>query len=51
LGSDPIDEEIEIEDDDEHLSENNFYSSSENHKRFLLSHDEQIKLMNEDSRS
>lgn len=49
----PIYEEIEI-DEDEHddlMSENNFYSCWDNHKRLLLSQDEQLKLLNEDSRS
>jgi hypothetical protein len=38
IESDPIHEEIEIEDDqeDELLSENNFYLSWQNHKRYLL---------------
>ena len=38
IESDPIHEEIEIEDieDDELLSENNFYHSWQNHKRYLL---------------
>jgi hypothetical protein len=35
IESDPIHEEIEI-DDDELLSENNFYLSWQNHKRNLL---------------
>ena len=35
IESDPIHEEIEIE-DDELLSENNFYLSWQNHKRYLL---------------
>jgi hypothetical protein len=48
IGSDPI-PEIEIE-DDELLSENNFYLSWQNHKRYLLTRDEQLKI-NEDSRS
>jgi hypothetical protein len=38
LGSEPI-PEIEIE-DDELLSENNFYLSWQNHKRYLLTQDE-----------
>lgn len=50
IESDPILEEIEIE-DDELLSENNFYQSWQNHKRKLLSQDEQLKIFNEDSRS
>ena len=41
----------ELEDDDENLSENNFYVSWENHKKNLLTQDEQAKLMNEDSHS
>lgn len=48
--SDPIHEEIEIE-DDELMSENNFYQRWNHHKRFLLTKDEQMKLMNEDARS
>ena len=36
---DPIYEEIEIEDDDEAISENNF-TFWENHKRLLLTQDE-----------
>jgi hypothetical protein len=37
IESDPIHEEIEIEDEtDEFLSENNFYVSWQNHKRNLL---------------
>ena len=39
IESDPIHEEIEIE-DDELLSENNFYPSFQNHKRYLLTQDE-----------
>jgi len=39
IESDPIHEEIEIE-DDELLSENNFYLSWQNHKRYLLTQDE-----------
>jgi len=47
----PIHEEIEIEEDDhdENFSENNFYNYWDNHKRLLLSKDEQFKLMNLDS--
>lgn len=48
--SDPIREEIEIE-DDELLSENNFYQRWDQHKRFLLTQDEQLKLMNDDAHS
>ena len=48
--SDPIREEIEIE-DDELMSENNFYQRWDHHKRFLLTQDEQLKLMNDDARS
>jgi hypothetical protein len=48
--SDPIREEIEIE-DDELMSENNFYQRWDHHKRFLLTQDEQMKLMNDDARS
>ena len=41
IESDTIHEEIEIEDDDDDLlSENNFYLSWQNHKRFLLTKDE-----------
>jgi len=47
---DPIYEEIEIE-DDELMSENNFYQRWNNHKRLLLTKDEQLKLTNEDTRS
>ena len=50
IESDPIHEEIEIE-DDELLSENNFYLSWQNHKRYLLTQDEQLKIFNDDSRS
>lgn len=50
IQSDPIDEEIEV-DDDELYSENNFYISWEKHKRYLLTQDEQQKLMNEDAHS
>ena len=39
IDSDPIHEEIEIE-DDELLSEDNFYLSWQNHKRYLLTQDE-----------
>lgn len=48
--SDPIHEEIEIE-DDELMSENNFQQRWNHHKRFLLTQDEQMKLMNDDARS
>mmetsp|Transcript_6837 Transcript_6837/g.11042 ORF Transcript_6837/g.11042 Transcript_6837/m.11042 type:complete len:134 (+) Transcript_6837:2731-3132(+) len=50
MESDPIHEEIEIE-DDELLSENNFYLSWQNHKRYLLTQDEQAKLFQEDCHS
>lgn len=50
IESDPIYEEIEIEDDD-YQSENNFYTNWENHKRKLLTQDEQMKLFNEDAHS
>jgi hypothetical protein len=45
IQSDPIDEEIEV-DDDELYSENNFYVSWEKHKKYLLTQDEQQKLLN-----
>ena len=48
--SDPIYEEIEIE-DEELMSENNFYQRWNDHKRLLLTQDEQLKLTNEDTRS
>jgi len=51
IESDPIYEEIEIEDDDEAISENNFYLKWENHKRLLLTQDEQQRLLNDDARS
>ena len=52
IESDPIHEEIEIEDEnDELLSENNFYQSWQNHKRYLLTQDEQQKIFNQDSKS
>jgi hypothetical protein len=42
IESDPIHEEIEIEDEnDELLSENNFYHNWQNHKRYLLTQDEE----------
>lgn len=50
IESDPIYEEIEIEDDDDAISENNF-TFWENHKRLLLTQDEQQRHMNEDARS
>lgn len=50
IQSDPIDEEIEV-DDDELYSENNFYISWEQHKKYLLTQDEQQKLLNEDAHS
>jgi len=50
IESDPIYEEIEIE-DDELMSENNFYTRWNDHKRLLLTQDEQLKLTNEDTRS
>ena len=52
IESDPIHEEIEIEDEsDELLSENNFYQSWQNHKRYLLTQDEELKILNQDSKS
>ena len=51
IESDTIHEEIEIEDDDDLLSENNFYLAWQNHKRFLLTKDEQQKIYDEDSKS
>lgn len=50
MQSDPIYEEIEVEDEDL-LSENNFYATWEQHKKKLLTLDEQAKLMNEDAHS
>lgn len=50
IESDPIYEEMEIEDDD-YQSENNFYTNWENHKRKLLTQDEQMKLFNADAHS
>lgn len=51
MDNDPILEENENEVDDDVLSENNFYLTWENHKRYLLTQDEQMKLLNEDARS
>lgn len=44
LQSDPIYEELEVE-DDEPKSEYNFYTTWENHKKKLLTLDEQAKLI------
>jgi hypothetical protein len=51
MDSDPILEENENEVEDDVLSENNFYLTWENHKRYLLTQDEQLKLLNDDARS
>lgn len=48
--SDPIHEEIEIE-DDEAFSENNFYITWKNRRRYLLTHDEQLAVLQDDSKS
>ena len=40
MDSDPILEENENEVDDDILSENNFYLTWKNHKRYLLTQDE-----------
>lgn len=49
LQNDPIYEEVE--ECDELFSENNFYSQWEQHKKYLLTQDEQVKLMKEDALS
>ena len=49
IQNDPIQEEVEI-DDDELFSENNFYVSWEKHKKYLLTQDEQAKI-NDDAHS
>lgn len=51
MDNDPILEENENEVDDDILSENNFYLTWQNHKRYLLTQDEQLKLLNDDARS
>lgn len=51
MDSDPILEENENEVDDDILSENNFYLTWNNHKRNLLTQDEQMKVLNDDARS
>lgn len=47
--NDPIYEEVE--ESDELNSENNFYIQWDQHKKNLLTQDEQVKLMNEDALS